>query len=119
MAAVTPAPGKLTVEYDNGLGPISKPLDQLPAATDIEVTARITNCNVLTGGRIALVITDTNGDTAMVSMDSSLFMAASRAAGGVITLGHVFLRGTVARRHPSMTTIDARSIRRIGANPSL
>ncbi|MGW3427979.1 hypothetical protein ACWDHW_08480 [Streptomyces melanosporofaciens] len=119
MAAVTPAPGKLAVEYDNGLGPISKPLDQLPAGTDIEVAARITNCNPLAGGRIALVIADDNSNTAMVSIDSGVFMAASRAAGGVITLGRVFLRGTVARRHPSMVTIDARSIRQIGASPSL
>ena len=119
MAAVTPAPGKLAVEYDNGLGPTSKPLDQLRAGTDIEVTARITHCNPLAGGRIALVIADDNGDTAMVSIDSGVFMAASRAAGGVITLGSVFLRGTVARRHPLMATIDARSIRQIGANPSL
>ena len=111
MAAVTPAPGKLHVEYDKGLGPVSKPLDQLPAGTDIEVTARITNCKPLTGGRVALVIADDNGDTAMVSIDSGVFMAASRAAGGVITLGRVFLRGTVSRRHPSMATIDGRSIR--------
>ncbi|MGW4075956.1 hypothetical protein ACWELB_21005 [Streptomyces asiaticus] len=119
MAAVTPAPGKLAVEYDNGLGPISKPLNQLPAGTDIEVTAQITNCNPLAGGRIALVLADNNGDTAMVSIDSGVFMAASRAAGGVLTLGRVFLRGTVVRRHPSMATIDGRSIRQIGANPSL
>ena len=119
MVAVTPAPGKLPVECDNGLGPVSKPLDQMPAGTDIEVTARITHCNPLASGRIALVIADDNGDTAMVSIDSGVFMAASLAAGGVITLGRAFLRGTVARRHPSMVTIDARSIRQIGANPSL
>lgn len=112
MAAVTPAPGKLTVEYDNGLGPVSKPLDQLPAGTDIEVTAQITSMKTLAGGRIALVLADSNGDTAMASIDSAVLMAASRTAGGLIKAGHVVvLRGTVARRHPSMTTIDGRSIR--------
>ncbi|MFD5384316.1 hypothetical protein ACFWMG_04965 [Streptomyces sp. NPDC127074] len=112
MAAVTPAPGKLAVEYDNGLGPTSKPLDQLPAGTSIEVTATITNFKTLPGHRVTLVIADNNGDTAMVAMDSAVFMAASRATGGLIKAGHtVFLRGTVARRHPPMATIDGRAMR--------
>lgn len=114
MAAVSPAPGKLTVEYDNGLGPTSKPLDQLPAGTDIQVTARIVSSKTLPGHRVALVIGDHNGNTAMVSMDSAAVVAAYRAFGGVIWAGQtVLLRGAVARRHPSMVTIDGRAMRAV------
>ncbi|MFJ1993106.1 hypothetical protein [Streptomyces asiaticus] len=110
-----PMPGRLPVDYDTALGPDSKPLNDVPTGTDVEVTARIVSLKPLPGHRMALVIGDHNGNTAMVAMDSAAVMAASRLLGRIIAVGHtVIVRGTVARRIPTMpATIDGRAMRAV------
>jgi hypothetical protein len=109
-----PMPGRLLVDFDTPLGPDNAPLSQLPAGTDVEVTAQVVSSKPLPGHRHALVIGDHNGNTAMVAMPSAAVMTACRAFGGVITAGQtVIVRGTVARRHPVMVTIDGRAMRAV------
>lgn len=109
-----PMPGRLPVDFDTPLGPDNAPLSQLPAGTDVEVTAQVVSSKPLPGHRHALVIGDHNGNTAMVAMPSAAVMTACRAFGGVIKAGQtVILRGTVVRRHPVMVTIDGRAMRAV------
>ena len=109
-----PMPGRLPVDYDAPLGLNSKPLNDVPTDTDVEVTARIVSSRTLVGGRVALVIGDHNGNTAMVSMRTADVMTAYRLHGGPIKAGQtVIVRGTVARRTPAMATIDGRAMRAV------
>ncbi|MFH8813030.1 hypothetical protein ACH4GZ_38525 [Streptomyces hygroscopicus] len=113
-ASPAPMPGRLPVDFDTPLGLNSKPLNDVPTGTDVEVTARIVNSKTLAGGRVALVIGDHNGNTAMVSMRTADVMTAYRVHGGPIKAGQmVIVRGTVARRTPALATIDGRAMRAV------
>ncbi|MGW7617368.1 hypothetical protein ACWGLG_16180 [Streptomyces antimycoticus] len=95
MAAVTPAPGKLHVEYDNGLGPISKPLDRIPERTFASATGTITH--IASNGpasavRATIVITGPTGDTAYCTVDADTrrnYSASIREGARVLVRGYV------------------------------
>jgi hypothetical protein len=113
-----PAPGRLLVDHDAGLGlgPALKPLADVPAGQTVTTTGRIDG---LThgGSRILLLLADSNGDTATVIVPSAKFMTASRSVGRLIVIGDtVQLHGTVSSRFEHMPkVIDAFAIRALTA----
>lgn len=109
--APAPMPGRLPVDFDTALGLDSKPLNDVPTDTYVDVTAKVTHARAVSG-RVMLTLSDLDGNTAIVTVDDKLFWAASRDAGGSLTTARsVRVRGTVARRIASMpATIDGRAL---------
>ncbi|MEV6133098.1 hypothetical protein AB0M05_40970 [Streptomyces violaceusniger] len=110
MAAVTPAPGKLPVEYDNGLGPISKPLDQIRERTFVSATGtitRIASSGPASAVRATIVVTGPAGDTAYCSLDGDTrrnYNASLREG------ARVMVRGTVRYLPDNRPVIDALAV---------
>lgn len=104
-------PGRLPVDFDTALGLDSKPLNDVPVGTYVDVTAKVTHARAVTG-RVMLTLADLDGNTAIVTVDDKVFWSASRDAGGALTAARsVRVRGTVARRIPTMpATIDGRAL---------
>ncbi|WP_458089387.1 hypothetical protein [Streptomyces malaysiensis] len=112
MAAVTPTPGKLPVDFDLVGGPATEPLAEVPTGTLVIVTATITNVRLFPDSRMCLTVADERGESALVGMLTPIFDAASFRAGRDLGVGDtVTLWGTVARRRPTLVTIDGQSIR--------
>ncbi|MGW5695262.1 hypothetical protein ACWEWX_31280 [Streptomyces asiaticus] len=110
-ATPAPMPGRLPVDFDGPLGLDSKPLNDVPVGTYVDVTAKVTHARAVTG-RVMLTLADLDGNTAIVTVDDKLFWSASRDAGGALTTARsVRVRGTVVRRIASMpATIDGRAL---------
>lgn len=117
MATATPLPmqGRLPVEFDQGLGPIVKPLADVPVDVTVTVTATVVDGKPLPGARSMLVLGDAAGNTAVAYLDGQLLVRAARDKGSRIEFGEqVQLRGQAVRRVPSMPmVIDVRQLRAV------
>jgi hypothetical protein len=108
-----PMPGRLPVTYDTGLGPVTKPLADVPAGTWVEVTATVRAVTSRPPGRALLVLADEDGHSAYAFADTAGLIGAFRTTGQRPMPGcRVQVRGEVFRRITSQpATIDVTALR--------
>jgi hypothetical protein len=109
--AVVPMPGRLAVSYTNWdlRLTVDTTLDQAPADTVLTATGTITTVRFLdttTAGRVNIVLTDDNGDSAHVSLNPDMV----RMLQPVLVKGtRLTIRGTAIAAHGTVPAgIDGR-----------